>query len=355
MAELQDILKAAIDQKASDIFLASDQVPMISVTGELIPLIGFEPVSSREVVRLILSNLFEEQRRILQEKLELDCSFVLPQLARFRLNVTTQKNGPHAVIHVIPTAIPHPEDLELPEAVTKLMTLPRGLIFMTGPTGSGKTTTLACLVEEVNKTRNAHIVTIEDPIEFAFTPKNALVCQREIGTHTLSYAAALKSVLKQKADVVLIGEILDRETAEAALHIAESGALVLTTMSTTDSIQTVERFVNLFPVERHRQINLRLAANLKGCVSQKLLPRADGKGRVAAREIMVTNPAIEGAIRDGKASQIYGAIEAATALGMVNMDKAIVRLVRNKLITPQVALEKCHYPESMQAALSAIK
>lgn len=355
MAELNDILKAAIEQKASDIFIASDQAPMVSVTGELAPLIGFEPIPARDVVRLIMSNLFEEQRRILQEKLELDCSFVLPQLARFRLNVTTQKNGPHAVIHVIPTAIPHPEDLDLPEAVAKLAALPRGIVLMTGPAGSGKTTTLACLVEEVNKSRNAHIITIEDPIEFAFTPKNALICQREIGTHTLSYAAALKSVPKQKADVVLIGEIRDWETAEAALHIAESGALVMSGLSTANSMQTVERFVNMFPVERHRQINLRLAANLKGSVAQLLLPRADGKGRVAAREIMITNPAIEGAIRDGKASQIFGLIDAGAAAGMVNMDKSILRLVRNKLVTPQVALEKCHYPDSMQSALSAIR
>lgn len=355
IVELPDILKAAIEQKASDIFIASDQVPMVSITGELAPLIGFEPIPSREVIRLILSNLFEEQRRILQEKLELDCSFVLPQLARFRLNVTTQKNGPHAVIHVIPTQIPHPDDLELPEQVVKLAGLPRGIVLLTGPAGSGKTTTLACLVEEVNKTRNAHIVSIEDPIEFAFAPKNALICQREIGTHTLSYAAALHSVPKQKADVVLVAEIRDVETAEAVLHIAESGSLVFTSLPTTDTTQTVERFVNLFPVERHRQINLRLAANLKGAVSQLLLPRADGKGRVAAREIMISNPAIEGAIRDGKAGQIYGLVDAGAAAGMVNMDKSILRLVRNKLVTPQVALEKCHHPDAMQSALSAIR
>ncbi|MBI4424895.1 MAG: Flp pilus assembly complex ATPase component TadA, partial [Elusimicrobia bacterium] len=230
-----------------------------------------------------------------------------------------------------------------------------GLVLYTGPGGSGKTTTLASLIEEINKKRSAHIVTIEDPIEFAFASKSSLVCQREIGTHTLSYAAALKSALKQKADVVLIGELRDQETAEAALRIAESGSLVLSTLSTTDSMQTVERFVNLFPVERHRQINVRLAANLKAAVSQVLIARADGKGLVAAREIMIVNPAIEGAIRDGKASQIYGAIEAGAALGMVNMDKAILRLVRAKQVTFQAALEKSHHPESLQAAMAALK
>ncbi len=355
MAELSDILKAALEHSATDVFISGDRPPYASIAGRLVALPGFEPIKARDVVTLIMANLFEEQRRILSERLELDCSFMLPQLARFRMNVTTHRNGPHAVIHVIGAAIPPPEDLGLPEAVTKLTELPRGLVLMTGPSGCGKTTTLACLIEEINKKRDAHIVTIEDPIEFAFTPKSSLICQREMGTHTLSYPGALKSVLRQKADVVLIGELRDMETAEAAVHIAESGSLVLSTLSTTDSMQTVERIVNMFPVERHRQISLRLAANLKAAISQVLIPRADGTGLAAAREIMVMNPAIEKAVREGKTPQIYAAIEAATALGMVNMDKSILRLVRNKVVTAQAALEKCLHPEDLQGAIAALK
>jgi len=354
MAELLDVLKAAVEQKATDVFLTSGTPPMGMISGRLVALQGFQILKPNEVVNLLMGNLFEEQRRILQEKLELDCSFQLSQLGRIRMNITTQKNGPHAVIRVIPAAIPHPEDLELPPAVTQLADLPRGLVLMTGPAASGKTVTLACLLEEVNKKRDVHVVTIEDPIEFSFTPRHALFCQREIGTHTLSYASALKSVPRQRADVVLIGELRDMETAEAALHIAESGSLVFSTMSTHDSMQTIERFVNLFPVERHRQISLRLAAVLKAAISQILMPRADGKGMACAREIMLSCPVIESAIREGKAPQIYGAIDKAAAQGMVNMDKSILRLVRNKIVTSQTALEKCHYPESLQNAMAAL-
>lgn len=355
MADLSSVLKAALERKATDVFITGGSPPMAMVSGRLAALPGFEPIPPKDVVSLLMGNLFEEQRRILQEKLELDCSFQLPQLARFRMNVTMHKNGPHAVIRVIPAAIPHPDDLDLPAAVTDLTDLPRGLVLMTGPAGSGKTATLACLLEEINKKREAHIVAIEDPIEFAFVSKHALICQREIGTHTLSYAAALKSVLRQRADVVLIGELRDMDTAEAALRIAEAGALVFSTLPTTDSMQTVERIVNLFPVERHRQISLRLAANLKAAIAQILMPRADGKGLVAAREIMIVNPAIENAIREGKAPQIYPAVEAGAALGMVNMDKSILRLVRNKVVTPQVALEKCHHPDALQSAMAALR
>ncbi|MEK7858184.1 MAG: PilT/PilU family type 4a pilus ATPase [Elusimicrobiota bacterium] len=355
MAELPDILKAALAQKSTDVFISAGQPPIVSISGRLVPLQGFEPISPKESVSLIMSTLFDEQRKILQEKLELDCSFGMPHLGRFRMNITMQKNGPHAVIRVIPAAIPHPDELELPDALVKLAELERGLVLLTGPAGSGKTTTLACLIEEINKKRDSHIVTIEDPIEFAYAPKNSLICQREIGTHTLSYAGALKSVLKQRADVVLIGELRDMEAAEAALHIAESGSLVLSTMATSDSMQTVERFVNMFPPERHRQICLRLAGNLKASVVQFLLARADGKGLVAAREIMIVNPAIESAIREGKTPQLYPAIEAGSALGMVNMDKAILRLLRNKVISAKEALQKCHHPESLQAAMAALR
>lgn len=355
MAELVDILKAAIARKASDIFVVADQPPMIRFGGEMAPLPEFPAIDSREVGRLIMSNLFEEQRKTLQEKMELDCSLVLPQVARFRMNITTQKSGLHAVIRPIPANIPHPEDLDLPEAVTGLADLARGLVLITGPAGSGKSSTLVCLLDAINQKRSAHIVTLEDPIEFSFSPKNSLFCQREVGTHTLSYSAALKSIPKQNADVVSIAELRDKDTAEAALHIAESGALVFATLPTTDSMHTIERIVNMFPVEQHKQIQLRLASNLKAAVSQILLARSDGKGMIAAREILLMNPTVESAIREGKTPQIYPAIDAGAKQGMVLMDKSILKLVRNKLVNVQEALEKCHHPDSLQAAMAALK
>lgn len=355
MSELPDILKAAVAQKASDIFIVPNQPPMVRLAGALAALQGFPAMDAKEVSRVILSNLYEEQRKLLQDNLEIDCSVALPHVARFRMNVTTTRHGLHAVLHMIPSTVPHPEDIDLPEAVSNLSSLSRGLVLVTGPTGSGKSMTLVCLLEQINQKRDVHIVTIEDLIEYHFVPKNSLICQREMGTHAKSYAAALKSVLKQNADVVLVGEIRDKETAEAALHIAESGPLVFSTLPTTDSMHTIERIVNLFPMDRHRQIQLRLAAALKAAVSQVLLPRADGKGLIAAREILLMNPTIENAIREGKTTQIYTAIEAGSKLGMVNMDKAILRLVRNKLVTPQSALERCHHPEDLQAAMAALR
>ncbi|MBI5211101.1 MAG: PilT/PilU family type 4a pilus ATPase [Elusimicrobia bacterium] len=355
MAELPDILKAAIGQQASDIFIVPDQPPMIRRAGALVVLQGFPANNSKEVGRIILSSLYEEQRRLLHENLELDCTVAVPQLARFRMSVATQLNGLHAVLHYIPARVPSPEDLDLPEAVVNLSNLSRGLVLVTGPVGSGKSTTLVCLLEQINQKRDVHIVTIEDLVEHHFLPKNSIICQREMGTHAKSYGSALKSVLKQNADVVLIGEIRDMETAEAALHIAESGPLVFSTLPTTDSMHTIERIVTMFPVEHHRQIQLRLASHLKAAISQVLLPRADGKGRVAAREILIMSPAIEDAIRTGKTPQIYNAIEAGSRAGMINMDKSLLRLVRNKVVTAEAALERSHHPDDFQAALAAIR
>lgn len=355
MNDLASVLKAAVAQKASDIFLICDQPPLVRFAGGLAVLQGFAPMNAQDTGRMILSSLFEEQRRLLSDNLELDCTFTAPGLGRFRMNITTQQRGLHAVLRLIPPAIPTPEQLELPEAVSTLSDLPRGLVLVTGPAGSGRSTTLLCLIEQINRKRTAHIVTIEDPIEYFLTPHHSVICQREIGTHTRSYKTGLHSVLKQNADVVLVGEIRDVESAEAVLHIAESGPLVLSSMPTTDSMHTVERLVNLFPVEQHRQIQLRIASNLKAAISQVLLPRADGTGMVAAREILIMNPTIENAIREGKTPQIYPAIEAGAKQGMINMDRSILKLVRGKIVTAQAALEKSHHPESLQSAMAAIK
>ncbi|HBL19179.1 MAG: hypothetical protein A2X36_14865 [Elusimicrobia bacterium GWA2_69_24] len=355
MAELADILRAAVAQKASDIFIVPNQAPLIKRAGALIPLQGFEPLPPTEVGRVLLSSLYEEQRRVLQENLELDCTVTVAQNARFRMNITTQVKGLHAVARHIPPMIPTPEDLELPEVVMNLAALKRGLVLVTGGVGSGKSSTLACLLEKINQTREAHIVTIEDLIEFQFTPRSSIICQREMGLHAKTTASALKSVLKQSADVVQVGELRDRDLTDAALHLAESGLLVFATVPTTESMRTVERIVNMFPPERHRQLQLRLAGTLKAAVAQILIPRTDGHGLIAAREIMLMNPAIESAIREGKTPQIYGAIDSAAKSGMVNMDKSILRLAAKKVVTREAALERCHHPEDLQSALSIVK
>ncbi|MFC1679373.1 type IV pilus twitching motility protein PilT, partial [Elusimicrobiota bacterium] len=239
--------------------------------------------------------------------------------------------------------------------VMNLAALTRGLVLVTGGVGSGKSSTLACLIERINQTRHAHIVLIEDTIEYHFTPRESIICHRELGIHVRSYASALKSVLKQSADVVFVGELRDLEMTDAALHLAESGILVFATVPTTESMRTVERIINMFPPERHRQIQLRLASTLKAAVAQVLLPKADGSGLIAAREIMFMSGFVESAIREGKIPKIYGAIESGAKAGMINLDKAILKLAARKIVTRETAIQKSHYPEDMQSALSIVK
>ncbi|OGS27327.1 MAG: type IV pili twitching motility protein PilT [Elusimicrobia bacterium RIFOXYB2_FULL_48_7] len=349
MAEMVEILKAAVDKKASDIHVTIGRPPMVRIRGEIQALEEYPVLTPDESKRLIYSVMFEDQRRKFEEDGELDSSTVVPKVARFRVNVFLQKNGVEAVLRVIPTVIPTPEEIELPPQITSLADLPKGLVLVTGPTGSGKSTTLACLLNLINTKHKHNIITVEDPIEFVYEHKSSIIRQREVGAHTKSFAHALKYSLRQDPDVILIGEMRDLETIGAALTIAETGHLAFATLHTQDAAQTVDRVIDVFPPHQQQQVRVQLASTLKAVVSQILLPRIDTQGRAAAREIMTVTPAIANLIREGKTHQIYNAIDTGMKFGMISMDKALIALVQAGKVSADDAAAKAANPEYVRS------
>ncbi len=347
--ELVEILKTAVQSGASDIHLVIGKPPMMRLNGEITEVPGFKTLTADESKRLIYSILYEEQRAKFEENWELDCSFAITGLSRFRVNVLVQKNGVEAVMRVISSKIPTPEQLRLPPAVVKFADLPRGLVLVTGPTGSGKSTTLACLMELINQKMTGHILTVEDPIEFTYESKKAIFRQREVGQNTKSFNAALKSALRQDPDVILVGEMRDLETIQLAITAAETGHLCFGTLHTQDAPSTIDRIIDVFPPHQQAQIRVQLAVVLQGVVSQILVPRRDGEGRVAAREILIMTPAVSNLIREGKTHMIYGAIDTGAKFGMVPMDKALADLTRQGLIAAEEALLRAHNVETFRA------
>ncbi len=343
--EMIEILTAAVNRGASDVHMVIGKPPMVRIRGSVTPLDEFPVVTADESKRLIYSILFEEQRAKFEDAMELDCSVSVPGLSRFRMNVFLQKTGVEAVLRVITSKIPDPEELGLSPSILQFADLPRGLVLVTGPTGSGKSTTLACLINIINQKRSEHILTIEDPIEFVYENKNCIVRQREVGQQTKSFNNALKSALREDPDIVLIGEMRDLETISAALTIAETGHLVFGTLHTTDAPQTVDRILDVFPPHQQQQVRVQLSVTLRGVVSQTLLPKSDGVGRVAAREIMVVTPAISNLIREGKSHQIYSAIATGAKFGMVTLDRALLQLVQEGQVSQEDAIAKAHDPE----------
>jgi len=346
--EMTDILASAVRQGASDIHLVIGKPPMIRARGTISQLEEFPPVNAEEAKRLIYSILSDNQKTKFEQNYELDCSVALKDVSRFRVNVFMQRNGVEAVLRVIAANIPSPEDIRLSPAIIDFVNLPRGLVLVTGPTGSGKTTTLACLMDLINRKRRGHILTIEDPIEFVYENKNCIVRQREVGLQTKSFATALKYSLRQDPDVVLIGEMRDLETISTALTIAETGHLVFATLHTTDAASTVDRIIDVFPPQQQQQVRVQLSVTLKGVVSQTLLPKRSGFGRVAAREVMTVTPAISNLIREGKTHQIYSAIDTGAKFGMISLDRALLQLVEEGLISREDAITKAHNPEYMK-------
>jgi twitching motility protein PilT len=346
--ELIDILKAAVQKGASDLHLVIGQPPMARVNGELKPLAGFEVLSAEESRRMVFTLLSDEQRARFEKDWELDFSVTVNQVSRFRANVLVQKNGIEAVLRVIANKIPSVEELLLPPVITDLANLPRGLVLVTGPTGSGKSTTLACLINLINQRRHSHILTIEDPIEFVYENKNSVIRQREIGQQTHSFATALKHALRQDPDVVMVGELRDLEAISAALTMAETGHLVFATLHTTDAAQTVDRIIDVFPAHQQQQVRVQLSSVLKAVVCQTLLSRMNATGRIAAREIMIVTPAIANLIREGKSHQIYGAIDTGIRVGMISLDRALADLVKRNLISTEDALAKANRPEMIR-------
>lgn len=333
--ELSQLLAVAMTKNASDIILTVGRAPMLRVNGNLVAE-GGAPLSPEETEKLIFSILTKEQIAEFNANNELDLAIAFADSGRFRVNVFRQQGYVGAALRPIMSQIPTIESLQLPPVVSQFCAAPSGLVCVTGPTGSGKSTTLAAMINHINRSRQCHIVTVEDPIEFVHPHQMSVIEQREIGKDTLNYSTALKYVLRQCPDIILVGEMRDLETIAAALTIAETGHLVFSTLHTQSAGKTIDRIIDVFPPYQQQQIRAQLASTLRGVISQVLLPRQDGRGRVAAREIMVVTPAISNLVREGKTYQLPTAIQTGSAVGMLSMDQSLNQLKMGGLISNEV-------------------
>jgi twitching motility protein PilT len=352
-ATMHDLLTLMIERGASDLHITTGTPPQIRLHGKLTPITQFEPLSPTDTQRLAYSVLNEGQKQKFEEENELDLSFGIHGLARFRCNVYRQRGAVACAVRVIPVKIRGFEELGLPPIVEQLSDRPKGLILVTGPTGSGKSTTLAAMVDKVNSERAEHIVTIEDPIEFVHQHKKCMVNQREVFSDTHSFKNALKSILRQDPDVVLVGEMRDLETVAAALTIAETGHLTLGTLHTNSCAQTINRIIDVFPTSQQDQVRTQLSLVLEGVLSQQLIPTADGRGRAMALEIMVATPAIRNLIREQKIHQIYSAMQAGQKFGMQTMNQSLAELVQKRRISREEALNRSTLPEELAGLLGS--
>ena len=351
MANLHDMLKELIERGGSDLHITTNSPPQIRVDGKLISL-DMPPLNPVETKQLCYSVLTETQKHKFEEENELDLSFGVKGLSRFRSNVFVQRGAVAGVFRTIPFKILTFEELGLPPIAAELAYKPRGLVLVTGPTGSGKSTTLASIIDKINCERHDHIVTIEDPIEYLHPHKNCLVNQREVGSDTRSFKHALKYVLRQDPDVVLVGEMRDLETIEAALTLAETGHLCFATLHTNSCVQTINRIVDVFPPYQQTQIRAQLSFSLEGVLSQTLIPRASGKGRILALEIMIPNPAIRNLIREDKLHQIYSQMQVGQdKFGMQTMNQSLFNLHQRRLISLEDALGRSTDPDELKQML----
>jgi len=340
--DLNAVLREMLARQASDLHLTAGLPAMIRVHGEIEPLPDQPVLSATDLRKAIYSILTQKQREQFENELELDLSYQVPGAARFRVNVFQQRDAIGAVMRVIPFEIKTIEELGVPAQVTNFAHLRRGFVLVTGPTGSGKSTTLAGLIDVINRERAAHIMTVEDPIEFLHQHKRSVVNQRELHTDTHSFAQALKHVVRQDPDVILVGEMRDLETIQVALTAAETGHLVFGTLHTQDAPQTIDRVIDVFPPHQQEQIRVMLSGALQGVVCQQLLKKSDGSGRVVACEVMVATPAIKNLIREGKTHQMYSSLQAGKQYGMVTMDQSLAHLVIAGKVSYHEALEKCN-------------
>jgi twitching motility protein PilT len=332
MARIDDILKQMRDCEASDLHITSGSAPYLRVHGEMVKL-NYKDLSAEVSQALIFEVLSEKQRDNFLTTSDLDCSYSLKGVGRFRVNVFRQRRGVGAVFRLIPEEIQTIEELGLPASIIELMDVSEGLILVTGPTGSGKSTTLASLINKINVDRKAHIITIEDPIEFVHYNKNSLINQREISSHTKSFHHALRAALREDPDVILIGEMRDLETISLALTAAETGHLVFATLHTNSATKTVDRIIDVFPEAQQAQIRTMLSESLRGVIAQSLVRRQDGRGRVAAVEVLVNIPAVANLIREGKTFQIHSSMQTGQVHGMITFESAIHDLVRKGLVS----------------------
>ncbi|MGD8399753.1 MAG: type IV pilus twitching motility protein PilT [Bacillota bacterium] len=339
--ELRELLETTVQEKASDLHMTVGRPPMLRIYGELVPLSGMNVLSNNLICELIAGILDEARKQTLLSTGQVDFSYGLPGVARFRVNVFRQRGVFSVVMRAIPTEIPRLETLGVPQSVISLTEKSRGLVLVTGPTGSGKTTTLAALVDLINERRNCHILTLEDPIEYLHRHKQSIVNQREVGTDTDSFSDGLRAALREDPDVILVGEMRDLETIQIALTAAETGHLVFATLHTNDVMQTVDRVIDVFPPHQQTQIRMQLALTLQGVIAQQLIPRLDQPGRVMATEILFTTSAVRNLIREGKTYQLPTVIQTGGKLGMHTLDSSLRKFYDLRMISLQEALLRC--------------
>ncbi len=350
---LQDFLRIVTDKGGTDLHITSDSPPVMRVNGELRPL-PFPPLSANDTKQLCYSVLTETQKHRFEETQELDFSFGIRGLSRFRGNLFLQRGAVGGAFRTIPYSARPLAELGLPPVVGELTKLPRGLVLVTGPTGSGKSTTLAAMIDKINGERHEHIITLEDPIEFVHTHRNCVVNQREVYADTQSFNEALRHVLRQDPDVVLIGEMRDLETVQSALTVAETGHLVLSTLHTNSAVQTINRIIDIFPEQQQPQVRAQLSLILQAVVSQQLIPRQDGRGRVLAVEVMIPNPAIRNLIRENKIHQLYSQLQVGQSkFGMQTMTQSLLDLYTRKLISYEEAMGHATEPDELRPMLGA--
>ncbi|HLM93015.1 MAG TPA: type IV pilus twitching motility protein PilT [Gaiellaceae bacterium] len=348
---IDDLLETMVALGASDLHLAVGSHPVIRLNGSLERLEQFPRLSADDSQRLLYRILSTEQQKHLEINRQIDVSYSIPGLARFRVNVYFQRESLGGAFRMIPAELKTLEDLGLPTQLHELSKKPRGLVLVTGPTGSGKSTTLAAVVDEINRTRDDHIMTIEDPIEFLHRHKRCIVNQREIGPDAVSFADALRGALRQDPDVILLGEMRDLETISTAITAAETGHLVFATLHTQDAPSTIDRLIDVFPAAQQEQIRVQLAATIQGIVTQTLLPTVDGKGRVAALEILLPDDAVRNLIRQAKVEQIYSVMQTNTGRGMQTLEQALVDLITRGIITQEVAMSRSSRPDQLLGLL----
>jgi twitching motility protein PilT len=351
--DFADVLTKMVDDRASDVHLSPGFCPAIRVRGRIVPLEDYEPLTPQETRDTVYSLLNDDQRKRFESQKQLDLAYAVPGVARFRVNCFFQRGAISAAFRRIPHEIPRLDELGLPRILEDLTRKPRGLVLVTGPTGSGKSTSLAAMLDIINEERDEHMLTIEDPIEFLHSHKRCIVNQREIGADAMDFASALKSALREDPDVILVGEMRDLETMSTALTAAETGHLVFATLHTQSTAQTVDRIIDIFPAEQQAQVRMQLSIGLQGIVTQQLLPTADGAGRVVACEVLIPTPAVRNLIREGKTHQIYSAIQTSGSIGMQTMDAHLAQLVRLGKVSRQLALERASVPEELKRLLGA--
>jgi twitching motility protein PilT len=345
--DIMELLTFAYNSKASDLHMSSGMPPCLRVHGD-IRKISMAPLSDKEVTDLVYGVMNDLQRKTFEDTFECDFSIDLPGVSRFRVNAFQQGRGMGAVFRTIPSKIMSLEELKCPEIFTQLANEPRGLVLVTGPTGSGKSTTLAAMVNYINVNHPAHILTVEDPIEFVHESQKSLINQREVHRHTQSFNNALRAALREDPDVILVGEMRDLETIRLAITAAETGHLVFGTLHTSSAAKTIDRIIDVFPAEEKEMVRAMLSESLRGVISQTLLKTADGAGRVAAHEIMLGTSAIKNLIREAKIAQMYSAIQTGMSIGMQTMDHSLNLLVKSRRVTREEAMSKAKTPDDIK-------